>query len=610
MLGRHWCNLLWALVLVALVGVVRAEGDGAPPSAAGDLRQAGGKASGRAASVDDEAVIRRIDELVRAGWDAHKLRPAREASDAEWQRRVFLDLVGRIPTVDEQDAMGRGGSRGRRVELVDRLLGASYAEEYARNWATLWSNLLIGRTGGTQPRTVTSRAGMRDYLQTSFAANKPYHQMVRELVTATGATRPGMEGYNGAVNFLVEKLDEGGAQATAKTAQLFLGMSVQCTQCHNHPFNDYRQNQFWELSAFFRQTAVEAEAMRDSPRARDARLVDRDFAGEGKSGRDTRGEVFLELRDGKLVDRDAAEQAAAPIFYELRNGQVRVAYPAFVDGQTLAEKFAERGSEFGNSGRVAQVRRRAELADYLLASEQLDQAAVNRMWGHFFGYGFTRPVDDIGPHNPPSHPELLAELARAFRDLGYDLKRLMRWIVLSEAYGLSSRVTEGNRADDPTAGKAPQFSRFYLRQMEAEQLYESLIAATEADAGMKRFDREAMKAQWLRQFATSAGNDEGAESTTFNGSIPQVLTLMNGELVRRACTTDAGGFLDRVAHAPGLSDREKINYLYRAALGRLPGKDETRVCNELLAARYGDVVETLADVWWAVLNSNEFILVH
>jgi hypothetical protein len=219
-------------------------------------------------------------------------------------------------------------------------------------------------------------------------------------------------------------------------------------------------------------------------------------------------------------------------------------------------------------------------------------------------------VDDIGPHNLPSHPALLAELGTAFVNAGYDLKRLARWIVLSEAYGLSSRINDGNRKDDPDKGEPPLFSRFYLRQMEAEQLYESLLAATQADAGLKGAQREAMKAEWLRQFSTAFGNDEGAESTTFNGSIPQALALMNGDLVKRACWTDAGGFLDRVANDGRLTDREKIDYLYRAALGRRPGKDERRACDELLASRDGDVVETLADVWWAALNSNEFILVH
>jgi hypothetical protein len=181
---------------------------------------------------------------------------------------------------------------------------------------------------------------------------------------------------------------------------------------------------------------------------------------------------------------------------------------------------------------------------------------------------------------------------------------------MSEAYGLSSQGGSGNKEDDPAAGKPVVFSRFYMRQMQPEQLFDSLLVATEADAGMNQFDRDVMRLQWLLRFNTASGNDEQTESTTFNGSIPQTLMMMNGSLVLRACRTDAGSLLDRVANDPGLSDREKIDYLYRAALGRRPGGDERQVCDELLASRGGDVVQTLADVWWALLNSGEFILIH
>lgn len=560
--------------------------------------------------VDDATMVQRIDALVRQGWEANSLQPSRRATDGEWCRRVYLDLVGRIPKVDELDAFLGSKSRDKRTALVDRLLGDEYADEYARNWKTLWTNILIGRTGGTERRSITSRAGMEEYLDSSFRDNKPYHTMVRELVTAVGGARPDMDDYNGAVNFLVEKLDEGGVQAAAKTAQVFLGMSVQCTQCHNHPFNEHKQNQFWELNAFFRQTRVNVERYDDDDPRR-ATLVDVDFAGEGKMlGGDNRREVFLEMRNGKLVDRDQAELHSAPTYYELRNGQLQVAYPVFVDGTSLAEKFASQGPDYGNSGRLDQVHRRQELAELILASSSLEAAAVNRMWAHFFGYGFTKPVDDMGSHNPASHPDLLAELAAAFRQSGFDMQRLMRWIVLSEAYSLSSRAGAGNADDDPEQGRPPAFSKFYVRQMQAEQLYESLLAATEADAGMKQFDRGVMKTQWLEQFTTALGNDEGTEATTFNGSIPQALTMMNGELARRACRTDGGSLLDKIANDAELSNRDKFNYLYRAALSRLPGKDEANACNQLLAGRYGNVVETLQDVWWALLNSNEFILIH
>lgn len=588
--------------------------DGAEKLAAADDAAARAKsASGEEfqPALESDAVVGKINELVRSGWRAHNLRPSRQATDGEWCRRVYLDLIGRTPTVEELDAFVSRRAKTKRAELVDRLLGPEYAEEFARNWKTIWTNILIGRTGGTDRQSLTNRPGMMAYLEECFLKNKPYDVMVRELVTATGDARPDMDEFNGAVNFLVEKLDEGGVQAAAKTAQIFLGMSVQCTQCHNHPFNEHRQNQFWELNAFFRQARVDVERMDDDDPRRLATLSDADIAGEGKMlQRDNRREIFLEMKDGKLVDRDQADLYSAPLFYELRNGQLQVAYPAFVDGTSLADLFAEQGPEFGNSGRLAQVNRRQELAKMMLAAPELERAAVNRMWAHFLGYGFTKPIDDMGSHNPASHPELLDELAQAFRSSGFDMKQMMRWIAQSEAYGLSSEMGPSNKEDDPELGRRPQFSRFYVRQMGPEQLYESLLTATRADAGMKANDRDMLKQRWLEQFNTASGNDEGTESTSFNGSIPQALTMMNGELVRRACSADSGGFLDQIANDEELSDREKINYLYRAALSRLPGKDETKLCNELLAARYGNVVETLQDVWWAVLNSNEFILIH
>ena len=406
-------------------------------------------------------------------------------------------------------------------------------------------------------------------------------------------------------------MDEGGIQATAKTAEIFLGTAVQCTQCHNHPFNEYRQNQFWELNAFFRQARTEREQDPDDEDNRLGFLVNRDYAGEGRQlYRDNRKEIYLEERNGLLVDRDAQSVSNAPIYYELRNGQVEVAYPVFIDGTALVDELADRDSEFGNSGYLEHVDRRQELARLVVESRDFDRALVNRLWTHFFGYGFTKPIHDMGPHNPPSLPELIDQLGLAFRDSGFQLKSLMRWIVLSEPYSLSSRMTKKNRADDPTLGVSPLFSRFYVRQMQAEQLYESLITATQADATLETDRADMMRRRWIEQFSTAFGTDDAGESTMFNGSIPQTLMMMNGDLVKRACSTDSGSFLDQVANSWDLSNREKIQYLYRAALARNPSKEETNVCNALLAARKGNVVATLQDIWWAVLNSNEFILIH
>jgi hypothetical protein len=232
------------------------------------------------------------------------------------------------------------------------------------------------------------------------------------------------------------------------------------------------------------------------------------------------------------------------------------------------------------------------------------------MWAHFLGYGFTKPIDDIGPHNPPSNPELLDTLGKSFRESGFDLKKLMRWITLSEPYSLSSQIAARNQDDDPSLGAKPMFSRFYLRQMEAEQLYESLITATKADNTVGKDQARDLKERWTRQFAQAFGTDENDESTTFNGSIPQALTLMNGELVRRATGNQPGSMLAKIAGDSKMDNAQKIRYLYMAGLSRVPTKKELTISNELLVARQGKVGPALQDIWWAVLNTNEFILIH
>ena len=171
------------------------------------------------------------------------------------------------------------------------------------------------------------------------------------------------------------KLDEDATQATAVTSKVFLGLQLQCTQCHNHPFNEWKQGKFWEMNAFFRQTVA---LRRFTPGTRDVSYVEldnQDFGGEG----------------GNPIE--------AELFYELRNGLLKVAYPVFVNG-----------SEIGKSGFISDVNRRGELAKMIVQSPYMQEAIVIRMWGHFLGYGFTNPGDDVGPHNPPTHPELLQYL--------------------------------------------------------------------------------------------------------------------------------------------------------------------------------------------------------
>ncbi|HEV3022918.1 MAG TPA: DUF1549 and DUF1553 domain-containing protein, partial [Pirellulales bacterium] len=534
-------------------------------------------------AVNDEDVVASIDRAIRQRWREQGLRPSPVATDAEWCRRVFLDVVGRIPTIEELESFLVDHTRDKRAKLVQRLLNDdNYAEAYARHWTTIWTNLLVGRSGGMLPDSPVNREGMQQYLRRSFLTNKPYDKLTYELIGAQGSNRPGEDDFNGAVNFVLDNLQEKAATATAKTAQIFLGLQIQCTQCHNHPFNDWKQNRFWELNAFFRQTKAVPE--RKGNELRLVRLVDEDFAGEAAAH-----------------DANRFDPADAEIYYELRNGELRVAYPVFVDGTTIDP-----------SGLVRVVNRRDELARLVVRSEYLGQAIVNRLWGHFFGYGFTKPVDDLGVHNPPSHPELLLELAHYFADAGYDLKRLVRWITLSEAYSLSSKFgpKQGNQADDPALGTPPSFSHFYLRQMTVEQLYDSLLVATEAHRTAGNYEeQQRTKDDWAQQFTIAFGTDDNGETSTFDGTITQALMMMNGNLTRRATSSAAGGFLWKVSQRAA-QPAAPIKHLYQAALARKPSKAELKLADELLAARGGNPQTVLEDVWWALLNSNEFILNH
>ncbi|WP_419195322.1 DUF1549 domain-containing protein [Novipirellula herctigrandis] len=532
--------------------------------------------SAEAAEIVVPSQVALINDAIEQGWRDYEIRPASEADDATWCRRVYLDILGRIPTLEELNAFLADRGSGKRAKLVNTLLyDDRFTEEYAGHWGTIWTNILIGRSGGTERRTLINRDGMQKYLRDAFAQNKPYNDLVYELVTAVGSTKPGTKNFNGAVNFLVEKVNEEKAVlATSSTSRILLGQQVQCTQCHNHPFNQWKQQKFWEFNSFFRQTRSLRRFVDGTRDIDHAELINEDFAGEAGDAED------------------------ALVFYELRNGLTRVAYPVFTDGTEIAK-----------SGYVSDVNRRDELGRLVLQSEFLDKMIVNRMWAHFLGFGFTKPVDDLGPHNAASHPELLDELGKEVRQHSYDLKQLITWITLSRPYQLSAVLGKANEIDDPSIGEMPKFSRFYLRQMSAEQLYQSLVTATGAGAAGSYEEQEQQRRKWMRQFVVAFGTDEGGEATTFDGSIPQALMLFNGDLTKNATSTKTGSFLDRIQKG-GRSTRERLTSLFMAAVARRPTKNEVSVAGKLYVARKNNELEMLQDMWWALINSNEFIMQH
>jgi hypothetical protein len=235
---------------------------------------------------------------------------------------------------------------------------------------------------------------------------------------------------------------------------------------------------------------------------------------------------------------------------------------------------------------------------------------VNRIWSHYFGFGFTRPVDDIGPNNPPSHPELLEKVSEQFAAHNYDVRKVMKWLVLSDAFGRSSRITPNNIVDAPEAGSAPLFSHYYTRQMQAEEVYNSLLIAGDLrKKSANQRELETARVDWLAQFNRPMGTDDSEEESHFNGAMRQSLIMMNGDLMRRAVSSDDGSLLKHLQESK-LKPEEKVEHLFLAALSRQPTKRELDAVKQLTAQHKGDSTAALEDIWWALLNSNEFILDH
>jgi len=521
--------------------------------------------------------------LLAKAWAENKFRPSARAKDYEFLRRAYLDLIGRIATPGEVRYFETNPDR---VKLIRRLLYEKvkiegheydYPEEYARNWANVWTVWLLTRSA--QP---VYQEQMRVWLEEHFAKNGSHKEMVDKLLTANGKTND-----SGAVNYILQHIgtaQEGGhpekdgffdvVPITSRTTRLFLGLQTQCVQCHDHPFNpEWKQSNFWNVNVFFKQVDREPREL-----ARMRNMMDA---------------PVLTLKDNSSLN----EEPIVP--YERRNGVVEFAKARFVDGRKV---------DFGKETRS----RREVLAELITSSEMFPRAYVNRIWGHLFGRGLNEQaaVDDFGEHNKVVHPELLEFLAKEFATESpdyelnkynmFDPKKLLFWVCTSEAYALSSQPN----ATNDKAEAEPFFSRMLLKSMSPEQLFESLSLATEGVVQKQSEERKKRREEWNRKLVVNFGDDEGNE-ITFNGTLIQALMLMNGKELSEAIKTRDKGTLAEAIRKHRSSPNRVIDELYLAALNRRPGAESGKI-NRFKSNDPG----FYTDLFWALLNSNEFILNH
>jgi hypothetical protein len=488
----------------------------------------------RGTPSSDADMIAFVNEMLGQQWRQRGVTPAPPPDDPQWCQRVYQRLVGRGPTDDELRQFLDGPRNGRRAELVDRLLAS---EDYVRHWSAFWADVLLGTSARDPNPAGIDRGGLEQFLADSLRDNKPYDRLAADLISATGSCDPQSPDFNGAANFLAAFGGDGFAAATDRVSRVFLGQQLVCARCHNDPASGREQDDFWALNAFFRQMQV-----RRSAADRFASLADADFHGETGIPKD------------------------AEIFYRGEDGRLRVAYPEF--GPDPVPK----------SGLLADVNRRQELARLLVEAPDFRTAAVNRVWAGLLRYGFVEPVDDVGPHNRPSHPELLKGLSDQLEAHDFNLASLMRWIVLSKAFDVSDQPTAESWMDTPETGGPPLFARFYADPAKPVDVYKDLMLAVRT-----RPSGSGLQARTLARHSW----------TPVSATIPQIIDTQGAEVMV------GPSWLDRLASS-GMSRESKVEHLFRAVLDRPPTARELTAAKLVLADRMNDQL-AIRELWQTLL---------
>jgi hypothetical protein len=527
-----------------------------------------------APAYDGPGLAKKIDQIIAKTGQQHGMQLAPRADDAEFLRRVSLDIAGRIPSVAETRTFLADKRPDRRERLVDQLLASP---RYVVHSTNLLRALLIPEASNNF--LVRAQQGsFEGWLKKQVSANVAYDQLARNLLTAPmGAEGLGAlaSAYGGgdtsALAFYSAKEFKPESLA-AGTARIFLGVSVECAQCHNHPFADWKREQFWSFAAFF--SGIQSQRFQD----------------------------FL-LPSKEIPDK---KEITIP-------GTETLVQAKFLNNAAPEWK--------------ANAKSRVTLADWVTAADNpyFSKAVVNRTWAYLFGTGLVEPVDDMSsPNGPAAHAELLELLAREFAGHQFDTKFLLRVLTSTDTYQRSSAAASSGQ---PANGEGPTdvslFARMPLRGLTAEQLFDSVAMATgyrdNGNAGGDLLSAVLGGNSSARtKFMTKFANQQ--RPTQSQTSILQALSLMNGKVIAEATSLERSETLAAVVDAPFLKNEQRVEALYLATLSRLPRANEldraVRFINDATRQpdtggdRQGAYRNAVADLFWALLNSSEFSLNH
>jgi hypothetical protein len=515
-----------------------------------------------AAAQADEPLRAVIDRELATEWKKQDITPAPRSTDSEFLRRVYIDLVGTVATLDEATQFLADKDTKKREKLIEKLLADP---RFARAQSEVWDLVLFGRNPGASDVTRV-RPAFKTWLTKQFADNVPYDKLVKELLLAE---QPGSE------MFLVQ-FRNAPEEAAVSVSRIFLGTQLQCARCHDHPFDSWTQKDFYGIAGFF------------------VRLVVQDMGtGNNRSlsiGEKSSGEV--------LFTGSAKEQQPG------KKGEP--VKPKFLGGTDLDEPptpkdFKEPLPKNGEKMAKPKFSRKEKFASWATATENpyLARAAANRVWAQLMGRGIVHPVDDFTKENTPSHPELMKALADGFSAHKFDLKWLIREIANSEAYQLAGtgKVTDA----------LPKFfERARVRALSAEELMAAMRTATTFDVDAKTATAPLQNAgnEYFMRYFGEPTNGLG----DFQGSLAEHLFANNGEHIRGFVRRKKGNLTDQLMTATDAWDK-KVDKLFLAVLNRQPKPTELMKFVEFIKNDPKPEAR-LEDAMWVLLNSSEFRFNH
>lgn len=513
-----------------------------------------------------------IDKHVEAGWKANNVTPAERATDAEFVRRLYLDLLGVIPSYDEAIAFLDDPAPDKREKLIRHLLDHP---RFGVHQADVWDLVYFGRNPPSS--RARDRSGFKTWLQDQFAKNVPYDVWAREILRADGNTVE-----QGAPMFYVQ-YGESAEDATQAVTQKFLGVQLQCARCHDHPFDEWSQLDFYGTAAFL------------------ARLQIVDVGKKNKQSAFAIGEKNL---GDVLFTGPASEQAPGqkgePVKPKFLHGDS-------LDEMELPEDFKEdRRFPSGKPPEKPKFSRKDALADWITRSDNpyFARAVANRIWAQFMGKGIVHPVDNLSPSNSPSHPELLDALSESLVEHKFDLKWFITEILNSKTYQLSA---SGSEAD----AKPLWYQRARYRPLSAEELLESWVLASGYDKVLdaskqkpeERFKVRGITWDYVRNSFAKPNDGVG----NFQGGMHEHLYLNNGQV--RQLISDKPGSLREAITNPNISWEQRVERLYVQVLSRRPSPAEVDKFVEFLSAE-DDPKGRAHDAIWTLMTCSEFRFNH